>query len=153
MMYCVGRKSSLEQALTKDLDPPLTPSFSSSIGTSCVISPANLLQWFNTHHPTASFSCENESVPSQGFSSASASAGSSTNCSTGRDVKAVVESVSKSTASSVSSTSLLCSSVCKRVLKNVYPSRTFLHLRFTLVTLTAQYNIQNLHWYVHNCMW
>lgn len=110
-------KSSLEQVLTKHLDPPLTSSFSSSIGTSCVISSANLLQWFNAHYPTSSFSCEKESVPSQGLSSASAgsSASSSTSFSTGRDVKAVVESVSKSTPLSVSSTILLFVCVFKRM--------------------------------------
>lgn len=97
----------MEQALTKDLDPPLPPSFSDSTSDSsarAIVSQVLLLQWLSTQFPTSHFHIEREGVCSQELSSVASSS------SAARDEKAVAAVVAKSTVLHVSVSSFfLCS--------------------------------------------
>ena len=100
-MYTLGMKSHVEQALTRELDPSLAPSF--SCGTSgssehATISSVLLQQWFSAHFPASTFRMEKE----EGFHGQEQLSAANTHCSNGvarGDPKAVAES--RLTSSSV----------------------------------------------------
>jgi hypothetical protein len=93
-----GMKDYVEQALTRELDPSLTPSFSSgSCGsTDCAtISSALLLQWLSARFPASTFHTESEEEGVHGQGLSSVAGGSNACCSNsvvGGEAKAAAES-------------------------------------------------------------
>ena len=80
-------KCHMEHAFTERLTPSLSPIYTSSESESCAtISPANLLNWLNTHFPNAHFHVEEEKTVNRPSSITAASSSSAA----GRHVSAAM---------------------------------------------------------------